>query len=358
MTPTTTVRLDVAAVKRQHSLAAVVQAAGVALRSAGPQRLLGCCPFHADRRPSFLVDEHDGHFHCFACHAHGDVLDFLIRREGLDFRQALERLGGMPPVGRPPATSTVATRERRWDRLTLEEQVLMNTAAAIYQDTLWHTPQALAYLRQRGLPDWLIRAAGLGYADGQSLEVWLRRHSGLRLAQALGLLGARGRERLAGRVVVPELRGGHCIWLIGRTLADAPDRPKYVALPGERPLLGQERAAGRRQVFFVEGVFDFLTALAWKLPACSPCGTSLPAERLGCLARAQVIYGVFDADQEGRAAATRFGDLLGTRWRPIDLPDGSDLADLASRPQGRATFFQLLAASRRAQGEGVSDVAG
>ena len=122
--------------------------------------------------------------------------------------------------------------------------------------------------------------------------------------------------------------------------------PKYLALPGERPVLGYERAAGRREAFLCEGVFDYLTAVGWGLPAFSPCGTALPADRLGFLAGARAVYGVLDGDEAGRAASARFAAQLGPRFRPIRLPAGCDLNDLARRPDGRAGFFRLLAAAR------------
>jgi hypothetical protein len=147
---------DVAALKRTHSLALVVSAAGVPLRPAGTGRFRARCPFHDDRVPSLLVDERDGHFFCFGCQARGDVIDFLMRHDGLDFRQAVERLSGLPFAAKAPPEHGEAHDQRHWDRLILEQQVLMNTAAAIYQHTLWHTRAALAYLRSRGLPDWLI----------------------------------------------------------------------------------------------------------------------------------------------------------------------------------------------------------
>ncbi len=100
--------------------------------------------------------------------------------------------------------------------------------------------------------------------------------------------------------------------------------------------------------------YPTLTAVTWKLPAFSPCGTHLPAERLGFLARAEVVYGVLDGDEAGRAAAERFGEQLGERWRPIRLPEGCDLNDLGRRPSGRAEFFGMLAAVRRAVREEVS----
>ena len=230
----------------------------------------------------------------------------------------------------------------------------MDAAAALYQHRLWREPRALAYLRGRGIPDEVSHAAGLGYADGRSLEAYFRRRSGLSVALDLGLLrrperdaGRDGlREFFAGRVVVPEIRGGHAIWFIGRRLDDRPDRLKFLTLAGERPVLGEELTLAQPEVFLCEGVFDFLTARAWGLPAFSPCGTHLPAERLAFLAGAEVVYGVLDGDEAGREAAERFGEHLGARWRPIWLPPGSDLNDLGRRPGGRAEFCRLLAAAR------------
>ena len=349
MALTPSVRHDLAALKHTRSLADVVSAAGVQLRPSGAERLVGCCPFHEDHVPSFMVDQRDQHFHCFACGAHGDVIAFVMRHDQLDFRQALERLAGAPNAapGRRQQAPSLVRRERRWDRLTVEEQLLMNTAAAAFQERLWREPMALSYLRQRCLPEWLIRSAGLGYADGHTLASALRRPRDRQLAQELGLLLPLDRDRLPKRILVPEVRAGNCLWFIGRTLEDEPGGLKYLAMGGERPVLGLERAAGQRQVFLAEGVFDYLSALAWRLPAWSPCGVYLPDDRLGFLASSDVVYGVFDGDAAGRSAAVRFGGLLGDRWRPLWLPDGCDWSDLACRRGGRAEFSRLLAAARR-----------
>jgi DNA primase len=362
-------RYDLAAIKRHHPLREVLMARGIALRPGGQGTLKARCPFHDDREPSLLVDERDEHFHCFGCGAHGDVIDFVMRRDGVSFAEACRRLLGSPSSSSSSiicmerrAETDLLPRERRWDRLTLEEQIVMNTAAAIYQRCFWQESQARAYLRERAIPEWVARACAVGYADGHSLEAFLRRHSGLRVARDLGLLrrpdrgdsGVGLREFLADRLVVPEIRGGQCIWFIGRRLDGDPGRPKYLALDGERPVLGYERAAGRREVYLCEGVFDYLTAVAWHLPAFSPCGTALPAQRLGFLARARTVYGVLDGDDAGRAAAERFGEQLGERWRALDLPEGCDLNDLGRRPDGRASFFRLRDAARHIH-ESVSE---
>ncbi len=350
-------RYDVQALRSDHPIAEVAMRYGIDLIPRG-HSLLGRCPFHDDGgRPNLHVYPDSNSFYCFRCGVGGDVIDFVRRRENVGFVEACRLLGGAREQGPPQpqaAPQPAARRERRWDRLTLEEQVVMNTACALYQHVLWREPDALAYLRDRGLPDWLIRQCAIGYADGHSLEAYLRRRSGLRVAQDLGLLHKPGhrdgalplREFFAGRIVIPELRGGQCIWFIGRCLTDEPERPKYLALGGERPVLGYEHAAGQREAFLCEGVFDYLTALTWKLPAFSPCGTHLPAERLGFLARARVVYGVLDADDAGRAAAERFGEQLGDRFQALQLPDGSDLNDLGRRPDGQREFFRLLAAAR------------
>ena len=252
--PTTRTLYDVDEIKRRYPLADVVAASGIQLRRTG-DRFWALCPFHTERQPSFMVA--GDRFHCFGGCSHeqrdGDVITFVMRREGLTFVEACARLTGQPaPVPIPTAATLPAptlNRQRRWDHLTLEEQLVLNATLTLYRAAFWRSPAARAYLRQRGIPDWVARQCGVGYADGRSLESYLRKHTGVRIAEALGLLrrpepSERGRplrEFFAGRIVVPELRGGQPIWLIGRPLFDRPTRVKYLALPGEKPVLGLER---------------------------------------------------------------------------------------------------------------------
>jgi len=350
----TSTRYDIERLRREYPVAEVLARYGIELRAVG-RALVGRCPFHADGgRPNLHVYPESQRWFCYRCSVGGDAIDFIRRQEHLGFVEAWQRLVGWSPHPPVRASAPSPQRERRWDRLTLEEQMVMNTACALYQHALWREPRALAYLRERGIPDSVIRSCSLGYADGHSLEAYLRRCSGLRTAQELGLLrppghGDDGRplaEFMAGRIVVPEIRAGQCLWFIGRNLQGDAHRPKYLALSGERPVLGLERGVGRRAVFLVEGVFDYLTAVSWKLPAFSPCGTHLPPERLGFLARAEVIYGVLDGDDAGQQAAERFGRALGPRFCPLRLPDRCDLNDLACQPHGKQQFFQLLATAR------------
>jgi len=376
MTTTTSRLVQIDTLKRDHPIADVLAASGVKLHPGGPGTFKACCPFHDDRIPSMLVDTRDDHFHCFSCQAHGDTINFVMRRDNISFGMACARIAALPTgqahVTTHPspslrdaaATTTTASHEdrisrqqhrrgRRWGELTVEEQTAMNIATRVWQDALWRNDRALAYLHRRGITNAVIHACGIGYADGLTLEAGLARHLDLRVAVDLGLLrpapddpgGTRPyRDCFAGRIVIPEMRGGNTIWCIGRALDDR--QPKYLAMGGERPVLGFERTAFQRDVLLVEGVFDFLSAVSWDLPVCSPCGTSMPAERLGFLAQAEAVYGVLDADAAGRAATEVFGAQLGDRWRPIRLPDGLDLNDLALLPGGKEKFFELLSAAR------------
>lgn len=350
----TSTRYDIERLRREYPVAEVMAGYGIELRAVG-RSLVGRCPLHADGgRPNLHVYPESQRWFCYRCSVGGDAIEFIRRQEHLGFVEACQRLVGLPP--HPPTSSLGCSpkRERRWDRLTLEEQVVMNTACVLYQHALWREPRALEYLRERGIPDSVIRRCSLGYADGHSLEACLHRRSGLSTAQELGLLRQPGHgdgerplaEFLAGRIVVPEIRAGQCLWFIGRNLQGDAHRPKYLALSGERPVLGLERSIGRRAVFLVEGVFDYLTAVSWRLPALSPCGTYLPPDRLGFLSRAEVIYGVLDGDEAGQEATERFGRTLGPRFCSVRLPDGCDLNDLAGQPNGRQQFFQLLATAR------------
>src|SRR4051812_47028395 len=132
MSGATARRYDVAAIKQAHALADVVLGYGVELRSSG-QTLVGRCPFHADGgRPNLHVYPTTQSWYCFRCARGGDVIDFVARREQVGFAAACERLAGAAlPSAAPRRPPPAPACPRRWDRLTLEEQATMNTAAAV-----------------------------------------------------------------------------------------------------------------------------------------------------------------------------------------------------------------------------------
>jgi DNA primase len=376
----TAAHIDTAALKRERPLADVVAAYGIPLRPQGIGRFWALCPFHAERTPSFCVDVRDpevSHYHCFACQAHGDVIDFVRQRENCSFVEACERLGARdrPPAHHPVSPRAARNSGRRWDLLPADsvEGRVLELAARIFSRTLSEHARARDYLIRRGVSSELAHRQRLGFADGRSFLQALRQSAGdaedggslVALAEAMGLVTRRPddgihygyREFFFDRLMIPELRDGRPIWFIGRAIeepaepgADASGRrrPKYLSLPGERPILGLEHAVGRQTAYLVEGPFDLLAAIGWGLPAFAICGTHVPPERLPTLGGAVAIYGVFDSDRAGQSAAERFAPLMGAKWRPVQLPNGMDLAELAARGQPGRDLFEALVGRARA----------
>jgi len=166
-------------------------------------------------------------------------------------------------------------------------------------------------------------------------------------ARRVGLLRADGRERLAGRIVFPRFVKASPVWLIGRLLAPADDLPRYLGLPGPKPLLGWDQASrDRRGVCVVEGPLDLLTLQQWGVPGLALCGTGCSPTTLQLLGQWERLYAVLDADVAGQEATTRLTEAFGSRVVPVQLPPGvNDPADLASLVHGSAL---LQEASRQA----------
>ena len=346
--------IDLDALRAAHPIAAVVEQTGVELRPAG-RRLVGCCPLHDDRRPSFTIYPDTASYYCFGCGAGGDVLDFLGRAYRLDFRGALRLLDGSPAAIPRPQAGPVQQESRR--ERTMHEPAdpatlaVVDAAATCYHRCLWRSVAALAYLARRGITHATARAHRLGYVTRDGLVEALR-DQGLDVAAAerVGLL-RQGSAVLAGRIVIPELRGGRATWLTGRALDGR--EPRYLSLRLPLPLLGVTRVRGDA-VVVTEGLFDWLTARQWGLPVVALVGTHASREALRQLGRFRRVYLALDADAAGRQATAELCRLLGNRAVPVPLPAGvKDLAELAPRPDGRALFLGALRTARD-DGFGIS----
>ena len=338
--------VDLAALKQRHPLADMVLAAGVQLRGRGRVRQ-GLCPFHDETEGSFTVYGDTARFHCFGCGASGDVLDFVQRTEGLTLPQAIRRLdGGVEPAAATAVQSATPgiPREATTPAPPPRDPALLTAAARYYHRALWRYPQGRAYLAARGISPETVRRLGLGYAPAHGLRGALTA-AGFDAAQqrASGLFVARGAERFAGMVVVPAVRDRQVQWLAGRAIT-LERTPRFQALPGPKPLLGLARlGAAPPWVVLTEGLFDWLTLVEWGLPAAAVLGTQGLERVAAALRSCSRVVLAFDADDAGRAAATQLVELFGRRATAIALPPGvSDVAELATRPDGRAVFRRLL----------------
>jgi DNA primase len=334
---------DTDAIRRDHPIADVAAASGLDLRQTGG-RLTAVCPFHGDTRPSLVVYPANQSYFCFGCGAGGDVIDFVSRLHRVGFREAAAFLKGeqrLPSIQQSPRP--VHAPEPELD--LAEVKAIVEVAVAFFHDALWSHPGALTYLHDRGISERTARACRLGYGVRGLAAVLAERGLDLAVAEGLGLL-ADGRERFAGRIIIPDLIEGRATWFTGRRLDDR--EPRYLNLRLAKPLLGLARQEGDA-VVLVEGPFDWLIAVEWGFAAGALLGTRVsgPAERQ--LDRFEQVYLAFDNDVAGQQATAELVARLGERAIPVWLPPGvPDVSSLAHHG-GRGAFIQcILRAGREA----------
>jgi DNA primase len=327
----------------------------VKLRRAG-RNWVGLCPFHEEKTPSFNVTPDRGLFYCHGCHASGDVFTYLMRREGCDFPEAVERLAARAGVRLPERRGPNPRLQSQRDRLAR----VLDDASAFFRE---HLPAAAAYLSRRGVSEETARRFGLGFAppewDALLRALTRRGHEPQTLAEA-GLVAARPAgdgyyDRFRGRLMFPiHDERGALVAFGGRALGE--DHPKYLNSP-ETPLFSKRRTwyglhlareAIRREgrAIVTEGYMDVVTAHQHGFTAAvASLGTSLSAEQAGALARhAEEVFIAYDADSAGQAATWRgLGILQETdlRVRVVSLPAGRDPDELLRR-EGAEAFRTAL----------------
>ncbi len=346
-------REEIEAIRQANPIETVV-AAYVELR---PQsRLLAAhCPFHEDRTPSLMIYRQSQSWYCFGCSAGGDVFDFVQRIEKVTFAQALQRLNvHVLPTRRvsPPAAKYPYTEPML--ELSEEHFTLLTAATEVYHATIFNHADILEYLCKRGLDLNRVREHRIGYATGNDLERYFRfRGWNSELAEELGLVVAQKehlprREYFRERIILPEMRDGRTIYLVGRATRPYQKVP-YMGLPGApKPLYGLEHAVGSHEVFVVEGTFDWLTLVGWGYPAVALLGSHLKKEHVAELASFRRIYVVTDFDEPGRKAATELARTFGARAVILPPIQGyKDVNELVARRDARELFARLVRAADR-----------
>ncbi len=332
---------EVEEIKQKLDLGEVIGSYIPVLR-AGGANLKARCPFHQEKTPSFYISRDRQMWHCFGCGEGGDLFTFIMKMEGLDFRDALallaERAGVKLPNYKP---EEVSERRRVLDALSL--------AARFYAALLESAREAAAareYLAKRGVDTAMIQTFGLGFApaewDALTRALDKRGVAPADLEKAgLALRSERGRghyDRFRGRIMFP-IRdpNGQVIGFTGRVLDPEAKEAKYVntpqtlaynksaALYGIDEARGAIRAADRAVV--VEGNMDVVAChQIGEKNTVAASGTALTAEQLRLLGRyTQNIAIAFDADSAGAAAARRGIGLAieqGFNVRVIRVPEG------------------------------------
>lgn len=282
----------------------------------------GTCPFHSERTPSFVVYPHSGTWHCFgSCSMGGDLFSFLMKKENLDFREALQILAQQAGVSLDEGSTDGGHSPRA--------QIYEANAAATayYQHILQSHPGAAAardYLARRGINDTIIESFQLGY----SLDQWssLRDHLlgqkfNIDLLVEAGLIKHNETrdstyDAFRGRVMIPiRDRMARVIGFGGRVLDDS--QPKYLNT-AESPVfhkshviygldMAYQAIRDANKVVIVEGYMDVIAAHQYGFANVVACmGTALTPEQLQQLQRYTSNYVLaLDADAAGQQATIR-----------------------------------------------------
>jgi len=319
----------------------------VQLRKGGVN-LLGLCPFHNEKTPSFTVSPTKQFYHCFGCGAHGTALGFLMEHTGASFPEAVRTLAAsvgmtVPETPRSPQ-QRAATQQYRAQ--TARQQQWLETAQAHYVTLLRGSPKAQHYLKRRGLDQATVERYGLGWSGSDSrglARVFAHYEAPELLESGLVIDGQDGRryDRFRERIMFPIHNAkGQLIGFGGRILDKG--EPKYLNSP-ETPLfskgrelygLWEARQSIRTEgcVLVVEGYMDVVGLAQHGIThAVATLGTATTPEHIQKLLRSseRIVFS-FDGDAAGRRAAWRalttclplLRDTASIRF--LFLPQGQD----------------------------------
>jgi DNA primase catalytic core len=243
---------DIERLKRSTSIEAVCRGRGIQLDKRGSRDLIGQCPFHEDKNPSFVVSPEKNLFHCLGCGAGGSVIDLVMKLDGLDFKEAVRKLLTSTNLVRPASETPKRLQVPPEKANTLLEKVI-----AVYEKTFAEVPDGKAYLEKRGITDaGLFSRRRVGYANGKLKDLLPSDGAVRDELKAMGVLLDNGHERFAGCVTFPVYGpDGRLVAIYGRYTQDGLKR--HVYLPDRSTGLWNAAAVKTySEIILVESVMD------------------------------------------------------------------------------------------------------
>jgi DNA primase len=329
----------------------------VPLRKKG-KNYMACCPFHAEKTPSFTVTPEKQFYYCFGCSAGGNALSFLMDYERLTFPEAVECLAEQVGLKVPHQEQRIVAKSSS----AMQLYPLLDKVAEFYEKQLRLAPIAIDYLKQRGISGQLAKKFGLGYAPA-AWDHLFKAFNDPEALLAAGLLikKAEGKgfyDRFRDRIIFPiRDKRGRVLGFGGRILSQG--EPKYLNSPEttlfhkSKELYGlYELCHESRQckyVIVVEGYMDVLALFQVGLPfAVATLGTASSSDQiLRLFSITQEVIFCFDGDEAGKKAAWRVLEISltllqdGISLRFLILPEGED-PDSFIRKKGRDAFISAL----------------
>jgi DNA primase len=331
-------------------------------------RMVGLCPFHEERTPSFSVDPQEKLYHCFGCGVGGDVIKFVEEKEGLGFAEAVEMLADRFGVEIEREQEDPRAEARRAHRRRLEQ--LLERTAVYYASYLWESEEAgraREYLAERGLGEEVLRGFGVGYAPSAWDKILVRgQQAGFSVDELRGVgLVQRSREsreydRFRSRIMFPiRDRRGRTLGFGGRAMR-TDQGAKYVNTAEtdffhkSQLLYGVDLAkaaiAKTGRAVVVEGYTDVLALhQAGVEEAVGVMGTAITDEQVATLSgMVDEVVLALDADSAGQEAMLRAQRVAAgrrMRLRVAAMPTGVDPAEMMAEEVGAERFRELVGAA-------------
>lgn len=322
--------------------------------------LVGLCPFHNEKTPSFTVYPETRSFYCFGCGAGGDVFSFIRRTENLDYVEAVKAVAQMAGVPMPEDGYDDTLSKKRMRLLSANREAARFFHACLMKP---ENKPALDYFLNRGLSLNTVRHFGLGYAPNEwrALLEHMRSKGFTDEELVLANLARRsekdGRtscyDNFRNRVMFPiiDLRG-NVIAFGGRVMDDS--KPKYI---NTSDTLVYKKSNGvfalnfakndnDNKLILVEGYMDVIALHQAGFTNAIAClGTAFTSEQANLLSRyADEIIICYDNDEAGKKATQRALGVLGRtglKLRVVAMQGGKD-ADEIIRKHGKERFASLL----------------
>src|SRR4030066_123630 len=333
----------------------------VQLRKRG-KNFIGLCPFHSEKTPSFTVSEDKQIFHCFGCHAGGNIYKFLMEYEKISFIEAVQEIAARVGINLEYEEDTTGKDS--------EQEILyeLNVQAARYfSDNLLNSSAgeiARKYFQERKIKPQIMRAFGLGHAlngwenfveDAKSQKIDLER------AIQLGLIGQQNDGRLfdkfSDRIIFPIFSAnGRVIAFAGRILENREGSAKYLNSPESmiyvkgRVLYGlsfsKDEIRKLDKAILVEGYMDLISLYQNGIKnVVAVSGTALTEDQVQLFSRyTKNVVLLFDADTAGIKASMRSIELLLKRdieVKIVSLPKDEDPDSFVNK-YGKEKFEEII----------------
>ena len=306
---------------------------------------VGLCPLpsHSEKNASFNVYPESQSFFCYGCHKGGDVFNLVMNKEGISFSEALTQLAARANINLETKHSA------EWEERRSVVDALTIATDYYHQSLLQDTPPAKLcrqYLNKRHVLPESIETLKIGFASGHGLLAYLKERGVTdSIAIKAGLMREDTgslREFFYGRFIFPYLEGGKTVYLSGRATGGA--KPKYLGLPGSKPLYRSTVRRGKPLLIVVEGPIDAILLAQWGYSVIALSGTALHQALVKQIAGYDSIRVCLDSDDGGRNGSVVLLEQLFPKVKAAKLPETiDDPADFVEKGHTKAEFDGLIA---------------